>query len=380
MPHQLALEVPTIHPQRQKSIESLVENSEVASELELQENGSSVYKLSVRDGKQVISRFPQTGDDVSGDENVDKKVSDTEKETMKEGEEKKKEKSSHDRSKHKSSRSNSTSSNSSKSSTKNKHRDKERSSSSSKDKKSSSSKDKDRKERRDRDKDKHRNNGSLKSSSSSSSSKSKNREKDKSKKDTKEKQAEKDKDTLSKVLPQASQKLARIPKKPTDEKNKETADKTKDIKNFSVEPRKPGEERPRTVKVFNAKMRSTGLEEEVKPPPPRTGKKPTPSITLPSIPQKRPSPVKDVVIPEKKPKLEIPERPGAIKLIPPKPKRKCFLNTFLMFFMFFRWVEIHVRKTVVILYLSQFGKTVPVFYKIVYVVIFTDMLSNILTL
>lgn len=287
------------------------------------EESGSVYKLSVRDGKQVISRFPQTNDVVKGEENVtETMVIEQDAEAVKENEEKKKEKSNHDRSKHKSSKSSSSSS--SKSSSRDKHRDKDKSSSSKDKKSSSSSRDKDR-----RDKDKHRSNGSLKSSSSSSSSKSKDR------KESKEKQAEKDKDTLSKVLPQNMQKLARIPKKPSEEKTKESTDKSKKDKNFSIEPRKPGEERPRTVKVFNAKMRSTGLEEEVKPPPPRTGKKPTPSVTLPSIPQKRPSPSKDIpIIPEKKPKIEMPERPGAIKLIPPKPKRKLHRYMYLTFLYF----------------------------------------------
>lgn len=346
---QTAQEVANAVPQRGKLTDSSAapmmdnNNSEVINEAESQENGGSVYKLSVRDGKQVISRFPQTADEVDSEEAVaEVKAGEEEKEVIKQTEEKKKEKSSSDRSKHKSSRSSSSSS-SSKSSSKDKHRDKERSSSSSsKSKKSSSSsssnssssKDKDRKDRKDRDKDKHKSNGSLKSSSSSSSGKSK----DKDKKESKEKQAEKDKDTLSKVLPQTPQKLARIPKKPSDEKIKETADKPKEVKkdkNFSIEPRKPGEERPRTVKVFNAKMRSTGLEEEVKPPPPRTGKKPTPSVTLPSIPQKRPSPIKDIFIPpEKKPKIDPPERPGAIKLIPPKPKRKLHEYLYLTVFVF----------------------------------------------
>ncbi|KAG5879197.1 hypothetical protein JTB14_030158 [Gonioctena quinquepunctata] len=74
-------------------------------------------------------------------------------------------------------------------------------------------------------------------------------------------------------------------------------------------------------------MRSTGLEEEVKPAPARTNKKPSPSLQLPTIPMKRPSPPRDIkdpiVPPEKKlriDKIDIPDRPGAIKLIPPKPK------------------------------------------------------------
>lgn len=338
-----------------------LENTDGVTEAEQHENSASMYKLSVRDGKQVISRFLQNIDGVKSEEMiVEEKASEGKKEETKENEEKKKEKSNHDRSKHKSSRS------SSKSSSKDKRRDKEKSSSSSsKDKKSSSSnksssssssKDKDKK-------DKHRSNGSLKSSSSKS--------KDKDKKESKEKQAEKDKDTLSKVLPQTPQKLARIPKKSSDEKSKENTDKTKETKkdkNFSIEPRKPGEERPRTVKVFNAKMRSTGLEEEVKPPPPRTGKKPTPSVTLPSIPQKRPSPVKDLVIPEKKPKIEIPERPGAIKLIPPKPKRKFRKYAYLKVFLYFSGgpdgdgLGRRRRPANICSVLTNSRKTVPVFF------------------
>lgn len=283
-------------------------------------SANSFYKGSARDAKQVVSKSPQdeeTPEDRTA-ENIET-TGETNKEEKSE-EDRKKEKSSHDKNKHRSSRS------SSKSSSSSKHKDKEKSSSSSKDKKS---KEKDKRDKsKDKDKDRHRNNGSIKSSSSSS--------KDKGKKENKEKQAEKDKDTLAKVLPQTLQKLGRIPKKPaTDEKSKENKEIKKD-KNFSIEPRKSGEERPRTVKIFNAKMRSTGLEEEVKPPPPRSGKKPTtPSVTLPTIPQKRPSPIKEIPpVLEKKPKIDIPERPGAIKLIPPKPKRKFDLNithTFLFF-------------------------------------------------
>ncbi|CAG9826150.1 unnamed protein product [Diabrotica balteata] len=75
-------------------------------------------------------------------------------------------------------------------------------------------------------------------------------------------------------------------------------------------------------------MRSTGLEEEVKPAPSRTAvKKPAASVPLPPIPLKRSSPPRDTrepnIPPEKKikmDKVDIPDRPGAIKLIPPKPK------------------------------------------------------------
>lgn len=329
-------------PMTVAATEITVETSELTKETDIQTvsepeknaegiDTSTFYKLTVRDGKQVISRFPQNESPAEEKLQESKTSIEESNENETDGSDKKQEKSNHDRNKHKNSKT-SSSSRSSSSSSKDKHRDKEKSSSSSsKDKKSS--KDKDRKDKS-KEKDKHRSNGSLKSSNSSSKS---SNSKDKEKKDTKEKQAEKDKDTLAKVLPQSIQKLGRIPKKPAgDEKSKENRDVKKD-KNFSIEPRKNNEERPRTVKVYNAKMRSTGLEEEVKPPPPRSVKKSTSSVILPSIPQKRPSPIKDLPAPpEKKSKVEIPERPGAIKLIPPKPKRKFCLNIYSFSFVFFR--------------------------------------------
>lgn len=318
-------------PQTETVPSSAPENSDVQQDEQNESaiNTNSFYKVSVKDGKQVISKFAQDGEtpEDGTTENIET-VAEPNKEEKSE-EDKKKEKSSHDKSKHRSSRSSSKSSSSSSSSS-SKHKDKEKSSSSSRDKKSSREKDKRDKSK---DKDKHRDNGSIKSSTSS-------KDKDKGKKENKEKQAEKDKDTLAKILPQTLQKLGRIPKKSaTDEKSKENKEIKKD-KNFSIEPRKSGEERPRTVKIFNAKMRSTGLEEEVKPPPPRSGKKPTtPSVTLPTIPQRRPSPIKDIPpVLEKKQKTDIPERPGAIKLIPPKPKRKFDLNvTYIFLFFRFDW-------------------------------------------
>lgn len=236
------------------------------------------------------------------------------------------------------------------------------SSSSSSSKNSSSSKD-----RSSKDKDKHHSSSSSKHSSNRNKSerdKEREKEKEKQKKD----QAEKDKATLEKVQGQAlSSKMGKIPKKRAeDEKssdangrksstesrdsskeNKEKADSKKDAvatklvaekKNISIsiENRKNSQDsgtRPKTVKTFNSKFRSTGLEEEVKPPPPRS-KKATPAadkkVLPPKLPLKRPSPIRDVPLVEKRVKLSLDspttppsdEKKGGIKLIPPKPKRK----------------------------------------------------------
>ncbi|XP_025073231.1 serine/threonine-protein phosphatase 1 regulatory subunit 10 isoform X2 [Pogonomyrmex barbatus] len=254
------------------------------------------------------------------------------------------------------------------------HRSSSHRSSSSSSKTSSSSKD-----RSSKDKDKHHSSSSSKHSSSRSKSerdKEREKEKEKQKKD----QAEKDKATLEKVQGQAlSSKMGKIPKKRTeDEKssdangrksstesrdgskeNKEKADSKKDavstkliaekknisisIENrknnqnisISIENRKNSQDsgtRPKTVKTFNSKFRSTGLEEEVKPPPPRS-KKANPvvdkKVLPPKLPLKRPSPLRDTVLmTEKRVKLSLDspttppsdEKKGGIKLIPPKPK------------------------------------------------------------
>lgn len=333
------------------------------------------YKTSGKDGRLVIRK--SSSEDTKDDELAVAKVTDdkikddkkerrssTTKSSKSSSKSSSKEKSkdkSEDKDKKSSSKSSSSSSSKSHSSSSSSARSKSSSSSSSSNhKSSSSSKDKDKRDKdRERDKERHRKNGESKSSSSSSSSKNdkdrKDRDKDKDKhkkEENKEKQAEKDKDTLAQIKPPTINKLGRIPKKSSsstseEDKTKNSVDSDGKKKSFSVGVRKDNEDRPKTVKVFNSKMRSTGLEEEVKPAPPRSsGKKPTPSVQLPTIPQKRPSPPKDIrdpiVPPEKKlkiDKIEGPERPGAIKLIPPKPKRK-FLNTLLtIFFCFcrFRW-------------------------------------------
>ncbi|KAL6440151.1 hypothetical protein ACFW04_003040 [Cataglyphis niger] len=228
-------------------------------------------------------------------------------------------------------------------------------SSSNSSKTSNSSKDKSSKE-----KEKHHSGSSSKhSSSKSKSERDKEREKEKQKKD----QAEKDKATLEKVQGQAlSSKLGKIPKKRSEDdtngrksstesrdgtkENKEKVDSSKkdtvtklstEKKNISIsiENRKNSQDsttRPKTVKTFNSKFRSTGLEEEVKPPPPRS-KKPNPAVDKkvlpPKFPLKRPSPLRETIpLVEKRVKLSLDspttppsdEKKGGIKLIPPKPK------------------------------------------------------------
>ncbi|XP_063223348.1 serine/threonine-protein phosphatase 1 regulatory subunit 10-like isoform X2 [Bacillus rossius redtenbacheri] len=96
---------------------------------------------------------------------------------------------------------------------------------------------------------------------------------------------------------------------------------------ISIEVRKPSTApRPKTVKTYHSKFRSTGLEEELKPPVPRAAvavKKPVPVPLLEKKPPvKRPSPTRDVPV-EKKLKIDITpekEKVGGAKLIPPRPK------------------------------------------------------------
>lgn len=256
------------------------------------------------------------------------------------------------------------------------------SSSSSSSSKSSSSKDKSSK-----DKDKHHSSNSSSKHSSSKNKSDKEREKEKQKKD----QAEKDKATLEKVQGQAlSSKLGKIPKKKSeDEKSGEAAvrksstdsrDSSKENKtdskkvvampekkniSISIESRKNSQDstaRPKTVKTFNSKFRSTGLEEEVKPPPPRSAKKPNAIGDKKAIPQKlpalkRPSPLRETIpSADKRAKLSLDspttppseEKKGSIKLIPPKPKRKYYQIPYIIYF------ELPLCKRYVYIYLYFF--------------------------
>lgn len=219
---------------------------------------------------------------------------------------------------------------------------------------------------KDKTKDKHHSSSSSSSSSKHSSNSKTRSERDKEKEREKEKQkkdqAEKDKATLEKVQgPALTSKLGKIPKKKTDDEkpnditvkrsstdSKEAKDKetkkslpvSTEKKNISmsIENRKIQDStRPKTVKTFNSKFRSTGLEEEAKPPPPRSVRKPNIvtdkqkilSSKVSSL--KRSSPLRESSSSaDKKARLLLEnsvtppndEKKGGIKLIPPKPKRK----------------------------------------------------------
>lgn len=193
-----------------------------------------------------------------------------------------------------------------------------------------------------RDKEKHRSSSSSTSKSSSGSSSTKDKVKSES---AKLSQAEKDKDTLAKLLPQSVSKIGKIPKKVPinddkmdtvsggDEKVRGSPPKKPSI---SIEVRKDTENRPKTVKTFHSQFRSHGLAEEAPPPPSRKAlKKPgisttsTTSSSTTSTPgitavKRSLSPTNNTKYVEKKIKMTSPttEKPGGIKLIPAKPKRK----------------------------------------------------------
>lgn len=326
-----------------------------------------VYKITVKDGKQILAKIESlspkknkaVGEETNNVNNssdielsIKKDVNkDAEKKTISSASKDKDKSTSSDKDRdRKSSSSRSSSSSKSKSSSSSSHR----SSSSSNHKSSSSSS----KSSSNRDKSK----SSSKSSSSSSSS---SRDKDKQKKDRerekeKEKnQAEKDKETLSKMTLPSINKLGKIPKKVT--KEKDEASKTDSSSNTTIIPKKTSisievrnsENRVKTVKTYNSQFRSHGLAEEAPPPPPRKGlKKPT-TTTLPSTTSnsiisnilppslKRPSPPPSAMDnicgpPEKKLKedLEKLEKPGSVKIIAAKPKRKYKINIILIEFYF----------------------------------------------
>lgn len=190
-------------------------------------------------------------------------------------------------------------------------------------------------------------NRSSSSKSSSSSSRDKSREKSaSSKSDSTTSQANKDKETLSIIMPQSTLKIGKIPKKVNSDATTKldtsagsaTISSSPSAKkpSISIEVRKDFENRPKTVKTFNSKFRSHGLAEEAPPPPSRKGlKKPQSLVSAPgtTIPPSNPTALKRLSTSptpemEKKPKLDISivsnhvDKPGSIKLISPKPKRK----------------------------------------------------------
>lgn len=201
--------------------------------------------------------------------------------------------------------------------------------------------------------------------SSSSSSKSSSKDREKKDVDNKASQADKDKATLAKVLPPTMSKMAKIPKKSATEDGSADGAQAKKS-SISIEVRKDCDSRPKTVKTFNSQFRSHGLAEEAPPPPSRRGlKKPaiaapekqatannsgntTASAASPTQPKRSLSPTtaaKETIAVDKKIKLETPvaEKPGAIKLIPAKPKRKYIYHS--------NQLLIHISFSSAVLYL-----------------------------
>ncbi|KAK2578691.1 hypothetical protein KPH14_011659 [Odynerus spinipes] len=339
-----------VQPEQSDQISSEVMQSTISSK---DSNETGISNVKSTDNKDIVSSDSNKSSDK---ENRDSHKKDDKKSSS--GSDKKSGSHHHSSSSSsKSSSKHSTSSGSHRSSSTS-HRSSSHRSSSSSTSKSSSSKDKSS-----RDREKHHSNSSSKhnSTSKNKSDKEKEREKEKQKKD----QAEKDKATLEKVQGQVlSSKLGKIPKKKSEDSkssdgikkvamdsrdsSKENKDKVEGKKavvvpekkniSISIESRKNMQDtvaRPKTVKTFNSKFRSTGLEEEVKPPPPRSAKKSNPIVEkkmmpLPKLPSlKRPSPLREVPAPsDKRAKLSLDspttppsdEKKGGIKLIPPKPK------------------------------------------------------------
>ncbi|CAH2066527.1 unnamed protein product, partial [Iphiclides podalirius] len=309
-----------------------VSSEQLPNQVEIQNNGKvkddeketetlPVLKISLKNGKQILSQVDdndsRTSDEVFEKEKTKDRHKNKSREKHNDGSSnssrstssKHSSKGSSSNEKHKNSHNSSSSKHSNKDRTKNKEKHSTHSSKSKHDTSSSSS--------------------SKRSSSSGSKSKE-----DKSKHGS-EKERSKDKDEKGKESPKPStdkseeklttpsiQKLGKIPK---------LSDVKREKPSISIEIRKPDEPKPKTVKTFNSKFRKHGLEEEVKPPPSRAAllnKKPPP-VLPPTIPiPKRPSPVHNETPPEKKLKTtDIIEKPGSIKLIPPKPKPMMLLES-----------------------------------------------------
>lgn len=226
-----------------------------------------------------------------------------------------------------------------------------------------------------------------------------NNDKSKKKVESYDSLTDKEKESLSKFITPPISKLGKIPKKSaankeekqSEEKNRtlkeETSDNKSELKktsetkklpdvkrpekkySMSVEQKRslPNESRPKTVKTYNSKFRSTGLEEEVKPPPSKAIPKKTTTSLLSSplgLPEKKSvkrssPPPPDITIPEKKPKTDPTieekkptEKVGGIKLIPPKPKRKLNIITVfnlvkltnLLLKVFFTFISVYFFK------------------------------------
>ncbi|KAG6446283.1 serine/threonine-protein phosphatase 1 regulatory subunit 10 isoform X2 [Manduca sexta] len=279
--------------------------------------GILVLKFSLKDGKQIVSTKVDDNEKFSD-------TSDTEK-----SKDKHKSRSKEKSNSSSSSSSKSSSKHSSRSSSSDKHKSSHRSSSS-----SSRHNSKDKKKDKSSHSSKSKSDSSRKSSDKSSSSgvklkderSSKSSDKDKKEKENKEKNDKNKVKSIEKSenKPQVPSihKLGKIPK---------LSDVKREKPSISIEVRKPDEPKPKTVKTFHSKFRKHGLEEEVKPPPSRASllsKKVPPALPPTVAIPKRPSPVHTDSPPEKKHKpTEIVEKPGSIKLIPPKPKPMMLLES-----------------------------------------------------
>ncbi|XP_059617158.1 serine/threonine-protein phosphatase 1 regulatory subunit 10 [Phlebotomus argentipes] len=248
-------------------------------------NNSLVYKITVKDGKQVLAKVETPARATSPPKEKDKenqRVQDKEKDKLKS------KRDDRDKSKSKDKKSDKEREKQREKDKKSSHRSSSssgKSSSSSSSHKSSSSSSSGKSSSRDKDRDRSKSSSSS-SKSSSSREKDKDRHRERSDKE-KVSQAEKDKDTLAKIMGTGHlEKLGKIPKKTKNEgdSSSSTKDASKESKStapapppakkasISIEQRKDGENRPNTVKKFNSQFRSHGLEEA--PPPPASRRNP----------------------------------------------------------------------------------------------------------
>lgn len=187
---------------------------------------------------------------------------------------------------------------------------------------------------------------------------------------------DKDRATLAKLVTPSISSMGRIPKK-SKESSEKKEDTTEDSKretkkeekkaekkpveapkpvpkdpkkyNYSTEIRKHDTERPKTVvKTFNSKFRSTGLEET--PPPPK--KKPESIKAQEDVKKspKRTSPSKDSVVPEKKARTheektkdKSKDKDEEKKITSPKPKSKH--STYFIYCSFVTYFYFHSSVT-----------------------------------
>lgn len=324
------------------------------------------FKISVKDGLTSLAKMDPSSV-ISGAEKKKREDGNSIVSSEKEKRDKDRDGKARDRTKDKSSSSShrsgsSKSKSSSSSSNNNSHKSGSKTSS------SSSSRDKDR--------DRHKSSSSRSSSSSSRDKQKSSRDKDKVVATVT--QAEKDKDTLAKVMaPTSIDKLGKIPKKPkTEDPAKAGSEASAQVvppppkkSSISIEVRKDADNRPKTVKTFNSQFRNHGLVEEAPPPPSRkTLKKPSstasspmavtspvpattlsqPKLTSPAqtttsaLKRSSPPPSAKESPTEKKLKLDImaagadekQEKPGGIKLIAPRSKRKYFDEYFTCLIVF----------------------------------------------